>query len=305
MQACLELDQPQLALAYIDQIDNWRRGAGYADVALYYAQHGAMKKNIEPYLNRASQLANENDDWRRDRIRGKIDRARSMSRAADSFDKRLNDADKLGAGKSFDALKTALGAYAELYAGFYADVERRTLVEERIRNSWGDMPILIRVELLIRLARVSLDHEDRAKARLLVDEAWRMTDLARWQARFGIPLRAGLAGLRFRAGDQERARTEVQEALKMFDADREKIVNIHRAGILRSIAEAYQVMGHAEKAREIYGRGLEAGISNPNSRPRAEDLTATCCSMAVNAVEPGERLLLRIRQIRDNLGDPW
>jgi tetratricopeptide (TPR) repeat protein len=303
--ACLELDQSQLALRYVEQIDNWRRGAGYADLALYYAKHGAMKKDVESYLNRASELANKNDDWRGERIRLKIDRARSMSCAADSFDKRLSDADKLGSGKSFDALKTSLRAWTELYDGFYTDAERRTLVEERIRNSSAEMPVSVRVELLMRLAGFSLDHQDRAKARLLVDEARQMMDSARWQPRFGIPLRAGLAGLRFRAGDQERAHTEVHEALKMFDADRERIVNIYRAGILRSVAEAYQAMGETEKAREIYARATEAGIANPNSRPRAEDLTATCCSMAVHAVEPSEKLSRRIRQIRDNLGDPW
>jgi hypothetical protein len=64
-------------------------------------------------------------------------------------------------------------------------------------------------------------------------------------------------------------------------------------------------MGNTAAALSVYAKVIEAGVENPNSRPRAEDLAATCCSMAVHAVEPDPRLWSRIRSIRDGLGDPW
>jgi hypothetical protein len=64
-------------------------------------------------------------------------------------------------------------------------------------------------------------------------------------------------------------------------------------------------MGNISRAIELYKRTIEAGIENPNSRPRAEDLSATCCSMALHNVKPDAELLSRISQIRDGLGDPW
>jgi tetratricopeptide (TPR) repeat protein len=211
----------------------------------------------------------------------------------------------LASSGNLDAARSALAAYAELFNRFYADLQRRTRVEEEIKASWPGLPIFIRIDVLAELAGFSLAHDDRGKALELVNEAKAMTDSASWQPRVAVNLTAKLAQLRFRAGDKGRARDEAAEALTLFDAKREVIVNIHRAEPLRSIAEAAHEMGDAAEALDLYRRALEAGIENPNSRPRAEDLTATCCSMALHAVEPGPQLLDRIREIRDGLGDPW
>jgi len=305
VKACLELEQPERALEYIERIDNWRRGAAFADLALYYARYGAMKKKVETYLDRAAEVADRTEDWRRDRIRVKIARIEAMTHQTDSFDEQMKELDRLVSTGKFDIVKNALEAYCELYNRFYTDAERRALIESRLKASWSDMPISIRIELLMELAGSSIAHKDRATALRLVKEAGKMMDSAKWLPRFEIPLRAGLAGLRFAAGDEAPARASLQDALDMFDVDRERIVNIDRAGILRPIAEAYQMMGDAGSAGNIYRRALEAGIENPNSRPRAEDLAATCCSMALHGVEPDADLLSRIQKILDGLGNPW
>ena len=91
----------------------------------------------------------------------------------------------------------------------------------------------------------------------------------------------------------------------MFAAKREEIVDIYRAGALRTIAETYQAMGETAAASKTYKQAIEAGIENPNSRPRAEDLSATLCSMAVHGVEPDAGLWTRITDIEAGLGDPW
>jgi hypothetical protein len=72
----LDLGQPQRAQHYIKQIDNWRRGAGYADLAFYCAQHGKTNE-AQHYLDLASQSTRDPkvEDWRRDRIRVKIAKA--------------------------------------------------------------------------------------------------------------------------------------------------------------------------------------------------------------------------------------
>ena len=57
--ACLELDQPQRAQRYIEQIANWRRGAGYADLAFHQAQQGRIDQ-VEPQL----ELHARDDDVR-------------------------------------------------------------------------------------------------------------------------------------------------------------------------------------------------------------------------------------------------
>ena len=333
VKTCFELKQPQRALGYIEQIDDWRRGAAFADLALYYAQNGAVKENVEPYLNKASQVAEENEDWRRDRIRvkiaqtytllgqhqqaqafeadvvdsesGKVVEIEAMTCSADSFDKEIQALEKIVLSGQFDVVRNSLAAYAELFNRFYEDIERRVLIEDKIKAAWSGMPIFVRIDLLTELTSFALAHSDQAKAFELVEEAKTIMDSASWQPRSAIPLKAKLAELRFGAGDKQRALAEAQDVLNLFDTEREKIVDIYRAQMLRSIAEAYWAMGDTAVALDLYRRAIEAGMENPNSRPRAEDLAATCCSMALHSVKPSAEHLSRIRQIRDGLGDPW
>ena len=312
VKVCFELKQPQRALSYIEQIDNWRRGVGYADLALYYAQHGAMKEEVEPFLNKAAKVAEETEDWRGDRIRVKVDQANTLlghyqkARVrTDSFDKEMEALEKNMSSGQFDAVKSTLMAYSELFNRFYTDSDRRALIEGKIKAAWVKMPISVRIDPLTQLTGFALAHSDQTKALKLIGETERIVESISLQPRFAIPVKTKLAELRFRAGDKQRARTEVQNALIMFDREREKIIDIYRAQMLHSIAEAFWVMSDTDIALDLYKRALEAGIENPNSRPRAEDLVATCCSMALHSVEPDAELFGRIRKILDNLGDPW
>ncbi len=227
------------------------------------------------------------------------------SAPADSFDEQMEALAKLAESGQFDTVKNVLGAYAELFSRFYADPERREAILEKIRNGWGSMPVFVRIDLLMKLADFALAHDDQAQALELADEAGAFVDAGPWQPRSEIPLEASLAELRFCAGDEAGANTGVQKVLRAFDAKREMIVNIERADVLRSIAEACCAMGETKASLDLYGRAIAAGMENPNSRPRAEDLAATCCSMAVHGVEPDTGLLQRIGEIKDGLGDPW
>lgn len=83
VEASLRLDQPQRALGYAKRIDNWRRGAGYADYALYCAQKGdaaAAQRHID--LAREVYEKTEKDeiqDWQRDEIRERSPRRSAAS----------------------------------------------------------------------------------------------------------------------------------------------------------------------------------------------------------------------------------
>jgi hypothetical protein len=164
---------------------------------------------------------------------------------------------------------------------------------------------MIRVELLIALAGFALDHGDQGKALELVSEARAVLDGGRWRLEDRVALLATLAELRSRSGDAQRARADADAARSLFAAEREKIVNIYRARALRPLAEAYRAMDDVAAALTVYKQAVEEGVANPNSRPRAEDLSATCTSLAVHGVEPDAELWTRIRQICAGLGQPW
>src|SRR5262245_29088529 len=335
--ACLQLDQPRIALGYAEKIDNWRKGVAYGDVATWYAQHD-RSVDVQPWLDLARKISERSDDedaqdWQRDRIRasiartlillgegaranefangladseaGRVQAARAQVIDEATLDQQLSDVDAIVKAEGFDQVRNALEACAQLYDRFYADADRRGRIEDKIKSSWTKLPPDVRVELLAKLGDSALAHDDRAKAAALAGEARALIEAARWTPDLRIRMLARVAVLLHRAGDVAQARKEVDAALATYDAEREKIVNIDRADTLRPLAEARQAMGDTPGALSVYKGATEEGVENVTSRPRADDLVATCCSMAVHGAEPDKALRARILQIRDGLADPW
>ena len=331
-QACIALDQPLRAASIAEGIDDWRQGTAYGELALYCAEKGFPEDSVK-YAAMAREQIQAAEDWRKDRIRVLIARVyMRLKRAQDveqhmgnlgaeasaslaitcaemcteaEFEQVSAQLDDMLAAKAFEGVKNALAALAVLYDRFYDNTARRDQCERQIKAAWGQMPVGNRLEVLMSLTGHSLTHDDQTKALSLVNEAEALMASATWQPRFKIPLGARLAGLRARAGEPEDAKVDLKGLEALFDENEEKIINTYQAGLLRAIAGAWHVMGDSKTALEVYRRAIEAGVKNPNSRPRADDLAQTCCAMAQDAVAPDEALWTRIQAIQKALGGPW
>jgi tetratricopeptide (TPR) repeat protein len=299
---------------------------------MYCAKRGDAA-DARKYVDLASHLAQSEEDWHRARIQVKVARVHAllgqheqatqavtgMDKAetgkvlgmgavgndANSFDGQMKELTGLLATGSFDIGRNALESAARLFGDLYGDVKRRSAVEEKIKASWGKMPLFIRIDLLTTMARSALEHKDQAKALELVDQAQAIVDGAKWAVEDYIPVQTRLARLRFRAGDREKARGSLEAALAYFNAEKHRVLSTARAGTLLAIAEANQETGDTAAALVVYKKALSEGLSNPNGRPRALDLSATCRSLALHAVEPDAELWGRIRKALGELGRPW
>lgn len=325
--ACLVLDQPIRAARYADRIEDWRRGLCYAKVSFYLAGKGYDQAYVKPGLELAERIAalDHGQQWRSDRIKSVIAQtylALGQSAQAASFGDNLQEGqdDELSASRTaacsslsleehlkrldevvalghFDMAKGILSSYAVLYNQFYNDPDKRRQIEEKVRAAWDSMklPMQIRLESLMKLIHLALEHDDRTQAMVLVHEAQSFLKDHPWTLEKYIQLTAQLMKLQFRAGDVETARQRLDAATAFYDENFQTVVDIDRAGILRSLAETYQAIGASDTARQIYRRALEAGFVNPNLMPRAKDLSATCTSMAVTALEPDEQMWAQIQ----------
>jgi tetratricopeptide (TPR) repeat protein len=336
--ACLQLDQPRRALAYLEQIAGWRRGACYADLAFHLAERGDVGE-VQKYLDAALRIAdgatNEgaSQEWRRDRIRAKVARTRLLLGQQDeawrlqqglgdseigqltaakakvldpaAFDAQVKALDAVLAKAGFDHAQAALQMCVRLFDRFFDDAGRRAQVEERVKSAYEQLPILARFELLLELADVALAHADRAKAIELLRHTQRVVQGATWLPEDRIALLASLVTRRARAGDVEQARKDADSLLTSFYDERDRIVDIQRGRALRPLAEAMHALGDAANALRVYKRAVEEGVQNPNSRPRADDLAATCLSMAVAGFEPDAELRARMAAVGKALGNPW
>jgi len=331
---CLKLDQPKRALQYAEQIENWRRGAALADIALYAAQNDATA-NVQQYLDRAARMAANRDleQWRRDRIRakiamvytwleqsekaaqfqrdlgkseqGKVDSIKAMRADENTFNAQLQAIAAPLASGDFELVKNASQAGVRLFDRFYHDAERRAKVEQTITSAWSPLPIMLRLQLTLQMARAALDHDDKSKALELINEAQSLLDNHRWTAENRVPLMARVAKLRFLAGEPERALRDLKAAEQLFHDERRTIINMFRAEALCPVAEAYHAMGETSQALQVYAQALKEAVVNPNSRPRGEDLAEVCTSMAEHDVTPTADLQARIRQTFEALGRPW
>jgi hypothetical protein len=329
---CWQIDQPLRALRYIEQIDDWRRGSGYADFAAYCARHGHAD-GLQQYLDLAVEIAGSEEDWRRDQVRvkvaqaylwldqseraaefeagvvdsesGKVDVVRALLIDEDTLSDLIARLDRAIATENIERVKNALLACVVLFDRFYDDEIRRPQIEGRVRSSSEMLPVGDRLDVMMQCAKVAIKHDDRRTALELVNRARVIMEGYQWTAEDALPLMGRLAGLRFGAGDEDEARRDAAAILARFAAERDQIMNMYRAEALRPLAEAYGAMGDRSAALGIYRTVIEEGAENPNARPRAEDLCATLCSMAVNGVEPDAELWARVREIRQRLGDPW
>ena len=332
--ACLKLDLPVRAVRYSDKIDNWRRGLCYANTAKYLVQNGHTADQVRKGLEIAEQIADmdHGQQWRNDRIKAAIAQTymllgqpenaqrfnRHLTDAAEgtteeqevlprdtlSFEEKVSGLDSTIALMNFDLTQAALQAYAELFNAYYTDVEKRNITQTKINEACEKhkIPLPIRMELLIILASIALEHNDQAKTMELVNEAQILLDDYEWPLEKRIPLSANVSELRYKAGGPEQALADLGNALLLYDEHSEEIVDIYQAETIRPIAEAYQCIGDKDKALAVYKKTVEAGMANLNLKPRAEALSSTCGSMALNAVEPDQELVARMNSIKDELG---
>ncbi len=336
--AALDLGLLDRSAAYAEDIVNWRRGVCLANLAAKTLEYDESAK-VQDLLEMAGRIAEQvrqdpnEQKWRHDRVVARIARAKlklgqaeevarmvqgleasempivAAARAevvrADAYDRQLEIVDEICKVGDFEQVRGALLACTRFFDRFYDDEARRGAAEQRVVHGYKKLPVPVRIELISEIVEVALDREDLETAKRLITAADDYKVQAKFRAEDDTPLVARLAGLRGRVGDVEQARKELKEALADFDGALRTIPDMFRARALRPVAEAYQSFGDTEAAHAVFARAIEDGALNPNSRPRAIDLSETCCSMAKAGVEPSAELLRRMTQIRDQLGSPW
>jgi hypothetical protein len=118
-------------------------------------------------------------------------------------------------------------------------------------------------------------------------------------------MQVDVAKARAGLGDVEGARTALDAALTSYEARKKDIVDVFRARSPRALAEGFALIGDQAKAESCWLEALAAGTINPNSRPRAEDLSATLVAMARSGASLTPALRERITLCRKSLGEPW
>jgi hypothetical protein len=343
--ACFELGQPELAVAWGRQLADWRRGCAYADFAWCRARAGDAA-GARDYVALAEGVVRaERDDpnaqaWRGDLIRIKCARALAAlgdeaaaaaatagiePASAHAVDgawaaavvDRVQRSDARAATVELAAIDAgypsaplghravALATVVRLHERFHADTALRTACTDRVVQRWTELAPALRLSALERMARTALANGDRDGARALVAAMRGIVEQHRWRPQDGLPQQGRLVELTHALGDHERARADLEQALAAYHRERDAIASIDRAEALRPLAFAAFACGDAAQGQQLLALVLEEGVENPNSRPRCDDLVDTCLQLCTRGIEPSPAVRARIGEIRAGLADPW
>lgn len=340
LEAMLRMDQPLAVRELCKRIENWRRAETLSRIALHLAEQGADPSVVREYIEISD--ANHPADlerWRHDRIEvplaralvriGAIEEAARLERAfevdsqgvvidettatmsPEEFALLVPQLDGIVEQGSLDQVMNVIEILIGLHARFYEDPDRRAVLEDRVDAAAvrGKVPHDLRVKYGLRLADEANRRGDLVRGRELSERARGVLDgihvRTPFPAEFLIPIVGEVALRRAEAGDSEQAREEIEEALRALEAGRKYISDVFRARALRPVAVAAVATGDRELADRVFLEVVEVGATNPNARPRAEDLARTLAAMALAGHEPSEELRKRIDEIAEGLGDPW
>ena len=336
--------QEWVALAYLDggdpiaaarcaeSIEGWRRGECEGLIGVQYALKGDRELALK-YARLAMERAIGEQDWRRERIQieaakthailgnaatardlsagasqaetGKVDGAVIPVLTPEQFEAQAKVLDEVIKGGTFDGMRNALDAYLPLLRRMTANREQALAAAATIDAALPAMPMDLQIIYGTRLASAlqALGEKDRAKERL---------DLAAKQVAETVflpedltPMQVEVAKARVGLGDMDGARAALDAALTSYESRKKEIVDVFRARSPRALAEGYMAIGDQAKAETCWLEALAAGTINPNSRPRAEDLSATLVAMARSGATITPALRERIAMCRKSLGEPW
>lgn len=315
--ACLELDQPLMALGFIKQIENWRRGMGYANYSFYSVKQGVTNQ-VDSFLKEADRIAwTAKQEWRRDEVLERIQDVRLLlngdlkvqqqieSNTAGAFEKRFRDMETCAAEKDFDHLKTAMELGTSLYRDIYNTEEFRGKVAEKLVEVRSQLPVFLRLEYMQRMVRVAVDYQDFGTAKDIAKQMQRLISDHSWPGEYHVRALAALANVFALVGEVDSGEHILRKARSVYEENREAIVNIDRADTLIPVAEAALAMQMSDIAKEIYVTALHESLENPNSRPRADDLSLIATSMALQRFDVDDALMAQMKGILDNLDHPW
>jgi tetratricopeptide (TPR) repeat protein len=214
--------------------------------------------------------------------------------------------DKAITANNFDLARGAVEGYLSWLERLpNNDPARRERIVAAVSGALAKFPADVRVRLMERTAEILAKQGDVAAARDWLSRAAAVLAATGLQEEDITPAKCDLAVSRARIGDRDEALADLDAAKRDYLERRFRIQSPFRAQSPRALAEGYAAVGDLDSAINCYQTALSDGIVNPNSCPRAEDLAATCASIARSGVPVPDDVQDRIKRIRVDFRDPW
>ena len=329
---CLELGLTDEAARCAEGMSGWRRCEAFALVGLKLAAAG-QRDRARLMALQALDFPADIETWAREMVStqaariylligdesraletmkgcppaelARFEAARVASVDSGRLDAQADAFDRSIATLNFDLARSGIDGYMAYLLRVLDDAPRRERALQALDAGIKGLPLDLQVSTNADLAVSLHAHGQPALAAQYLERAATLNATTTFLAEDLAPFGVIVAKARIRMGDTAGARADLERLRAQYDARSEEIVNLRRATSLRALAEGFALIGARDEAVRCQRDALEAGTINPNSRPRAEDLSATCASIALAGIEPDASIRQRIERARAGLADPW
>src|SRR5262245_21960383 len=333
LQDLAEAGHEQEALSKVEQIEGWRRGVVYADLATRLAADGD-KTGANDLIHKAQEVAASTEGWQKERIQAQLAQAMAavgntamagtMASAVASSDPRqyaarstATMASSTATEKGFDEAMQRLDSMSsdtDLETSWwrtvgYASMARRADLprDQRMkalaaaRKSADSLSGWKRAEALESIANEYHKQGDDKSAR----ECLQAADALLMQLPDTVPIKAALLSNLARdwvtMGERQRARELVAQA----EAVVPRAPLIDRPALYANVATSYAALNDDPATRRLYDKALQETEGLVNARPRALAAVAVCRSMGRQGQELDGATRGRLDALLAGLKDPW
>ncbi len=320
------------AIRRAGEIEGWRRGALYADLAVALAGAG-RKDEARGLVEKAEAVRSGVQGWENPRIRahvaqalsalGEVERARAITSELAANDRQYAGrsvatvSTGLAARGDFDAAMESLGGLdgeadleiawwrtagylaASRQAGLPAKQRREAL--DAARRSAEIIPGWKKPEALESIAGEYRSLEDAAAARLCLEAAEAIVTAQPDTLAIKAALLSNLARDWADFGDKARGRGLLDRAEGLVAG----AMIIDRPALYAILASSRHQVGQQEEAARLYDQSLSAAASLKNARPRALAVVEICRSLGRSGVALDSATRKRLDELYSGLGEPW
>lgn len=316
-----------------DQVQGWRRGVLYAEVAESEARKGNTGA-ARDLLEMAHTVQSDTSGWESLRIRAQIAEAlaelgevkvsRGVSEELSAADSRqyagrsaatVAKAEAMGGSfaKAMEALHPLDGdtdveiaggrthGYLELARIPQLTPAQRLEASQATERSAENLPPWERVSVMTEIAQTHQQAGRAQEARRLLQKAEQILATQQGGSSGLLPLVADVARSWGRIGEKARGRS----LLRKWEGAAAAALDIDRPAAFARLASASRALAEPKQAERLLSMAVSSAESLRNARPRALSAVEICRTLGRDGVDPGPETRRRLEALLRNLKDPW
>ena len=320
------------AIRKAGEIEGWRRGTAYADLAGLLVERG-RNAEAQPLIEKARSVRAMVMDWHGPRIEahvadvlarmGEVNTTQKIARdlssdelqyagrslaavavghaARGDFETAMKGLDEGGVNPDLVVVQGRVSAYVEI-SGLrnLTETQRRKALQAG-HAAAAAMPGWQKAELLDEVARGWIAFGDRETARRCLGDAEQAVRPLPATMPAKGPLLNRLAATYGRAGENGKA----VELLRLAEREAGETIAIDQPAILAGTAAGWDALGNDTESRRLLAKAIATAEGLVNARPRALALVSICRAMGRQDLPLDDAVKSRLERLYAGLKAPW